>query len=204
MRVKVAALTVAAALSAASAAAAGDAWVGVYGHDVTFIGETLGIGAAGREGGVAVHLGASTDRIDSLGWLGRPAVHAIAAIHTSGDTSFGAVGFNWPLDVGGPGGLYIRPGVGLALHDGEEELPDFREPGISEMERRRRIALRGEKIEFGSQVLFEPEFAVGYRLSEKASAELSYVHLSHGQILASGKNQGLDQFGVRLRYRFGN
>jgi hypothetical protein len=204
MKFKFAAVAAAALSVACGSVQAAEAWVGAYAHDVTFIGETLGFGAAGRESGAVINVGVGSDRIDSLRWLGRPASHAFAAINTAGDTSFAAVGLNWPLDIGEAGGFYIRPGLGLAVHDGETELPDFRDPGLTPAERQRRINLRSEKIEFGSRVLFEPELAVGYRLSERTSAELSYVHLSHGQILSQGKNQGLDQLGVRIRHRFGD
>lgn len=193
----------AAALSlAASPAFAAEAWVGVLKHDVTFIGEAVGLGAAGVEDGFNVHAGVRSERIQSLGWLARPYVYGFASVNTEGDTSYGGVGLGWKLDVAGPGGLYIRPGMGLVVHDGEEELPDFREPGLSQAEIQRRVRLRDEKIEFGARVLFQPEFAVGYQFSDAWSAELSYVHLSHGQILGSGKNQGLDEVGVRVNRRF--
>jgi lipid A 3-O-deacylase len=32
---------------------------------------------------------------------------------------------------------------------------------------------------------------------------LIYEHLSHGQILGNGRNQGLDTLGLRVAYRFG-
>jgi hypothetical protein len=187
---------------AAAPALAAEGWVGVLKHDVTFVGEVVGLGAAGVEDGFNVHLGVRSERIDSLGWLARPYVYGFASVNTQGDTSFAGVGLGWKFDVAGPGGLYIRPGIGLVVHDGEEELPDFREPGLSEAEVLRRVGLRDEKIEFGSRVLFQPEFSVGYQLNDRWSAELSYVHLSHGQILGSGKNQGLDEVGVRVNRRF--
>ena len=48
----------------------------------------------------------------------------------------------------------------------------------------------------------EPELAFGYHINDKWRAELSYVHLSNGQILHQGKNQGMDDIGLRLGYRF--
>jgi lipid A 3-O-deacylase len=30
-----------------------------------------------------------------------------------------------------------------------------------------------------------------------------FQHLSHGQILGDGRNQGVDQIGIRLGYQFG-
>lgn len=196
------ATAVAASLFAAAPTFSAEGWVGVLKHDVTFVGEAVGLGAAGVEDGFNVHLGVRSERIDSMGWLARPYIYGFASVNTAGDTSYGGVGLGWKFDVAGPGGLYIRPGMGLVVHDGEEELPDFREPGLSEAEFQRRVRLRDEKIEFGARVLFQPEFAVGYQLNDRWSAELSYVHLSHGQILGSGKNQGLDEIGVRVNRRF--
>lgn len=192
----------AALLACAAPALAAEAWVGALKHDVTFIGEAVGLGAAGVEDGWNVHAGVRSERIEGWRWLGRPYVYGFAAVNTEGDTSYGGVGVGWKLDVGGEGGWYVRPGIGLAVHDGEEELPDFREPGLPPEEVARRVALRDEKIEFGSRVLFQPEFSVGYQFDDDWSAELSYVHLSHGQILGSGKNQGLDEVGLRLNRRF--
>lgn len=186
----------------AAPALAAEAWVGVLRHDVTFIGEAVGLGAAGVEDGWNIHAGVRSERVDSLRLLARPYVYGFVAVNTGGDTSYGGVGLGWKFDVAGPGGLYIRPGIGLVVHDGEDELPDFRVPGLSPAEIQRRVALRDEKIEFGSKVLFQPEFSVGYQFDDSWSAELSYVHLSHGQILGSGKNQGLDEIGVRVNRRF--
>lgn len=191
-----------AALACAAPAVAAEAWAGVLKHDVTFIGEAVGLGAAGVEDGWNVHVGVRSERMEAWRPLGRPYVYGFAAVNTAGDTSYGGVGIGWKLDVAGPGGFYIRPGMGLVVHDGEEELPDFRIPGLPPEEVARRVALRDEKIEFGSRVLFQPEFSVGYQLTDDWSAELSYVHLSHGQIFGSGKNQGLDEVGFRVNRRF--
>ena len=92
----VASLTLAgAALGCAAPAFAGEAFVGVYKHDVTFIGKAVGLGATGREGGADIHLGYRTNRIESLDWLGKPQVHAMVSINTNNTSNFAAVGFNW-------------------------------------------------------------------------------------------------------------
>lgn len=187
---------------AAAPALAGEAFVGVYKHDVTFIGEAVGLGAAGREDGVDVHLGYRTDRIESLRWLGKPQVHAMVSINSENTSNFVAAGFNWRIELGQPGGFYLRPGLGLAYTDGETGLPPANAPGLTDEERARRTELYYTRIDFGSHVLFEPELALGYDLNDSWSAELSYTHLSNGQIFHQGKNQGLDDVGVRLVYKF--
>ncbi|PZR33410.1 acyloxyacyl hydrolase [Caulobacter segnis] len=187
---------------AAAPAFAGEAFVGVYKHDVTFIGNAVGLGAAGREGGADIHLGYRTNRIESLKWLGKPQVHTMVSINTNNTSNFVAAGFDWKVELGKPGGFYLRPGLGLAYTDGETGLPPANAPNLTPEERARRTYLYYHRIDFGSKVLFEPELALGYQVSDRVSVELSYTHLSNGQIFHQGKNQGLDDAGVRLVYAF--
>ncbi|WP_369061601.1 acyloxyacyl hydrolase [Caulobacter sp. 73W] len=192
----------AAFVALAGEASAQEAFVGVFGHDVTFIGKALGVGAAGKEDGVDIMIGVRSNRWERAAWLGKPKFYAQASANTSGDTSFVSGGLVWPIDFGAEDCFYFQPGLGLAYQDGYSKFPDFREPGLTPQELQRRIDLRSERVEFGSKVLFQPELTLGYRFNEKIAAELSWVHLSHGQILASGKNEGLDDVGVRLVYSF--
>jgi len=199
------ALFAAAALAAAVVAApafAGEVFVGVYKHDVTFVGDLVGLGAAGREDGVDIHLGYRTDKIESLRFLGKPQVHAMISVNSENTSNFVAAGFDWRIELGKPGGFYLRPGMGLAYTDGETGLPPANAPGLTDEERARRTNLYYTRIDFGSKVLFEPELALGYDFNDRVSGELSYVHLSNGQIFHQGKNQGLDEAGVRLIYKF--
>ncbi|ALL12431.1 acyloxyacyl hydrolase [Caulobacter henricii] len=191
-----------AVLGFSAPALAGEVFVGAYKHDVTFIGEAVGLGAAGREDGVDIHLGYRTGRIESLTWLGKPQVHTFVSINSENTSNFVAAGFNWKLDLGQSGGFYLRPGIGLAYTDGEAGLPAANAPNLTPQERARRTKLYYTRIDFGSQVLFEPEIALGYQFNDRWSGELSYTHLSNGQIFHQGKNQGLDDVGVRLVYAF--
>lgn len=189
-------------LAVAAPACAGEAFVGVYKHDVTFIGNAVGLGAAGREDGFDVHLGYRTNKLENLRWLGKPQVHTMVSINSKNTSNFVAAGFDWKIELGQPGGLYFRPGIGLAYTDGKAGLPPANAPGLTQAERDRRTYLYYHRIDFGSKVLFEPELALGYQVSDKVSVELSYTHLSNGQIFHKGKNQGLDDAGVRLVYAF--
>ncbi len=189
-------------LAAGTAASAGELIVGAYKHDVTFIGEAVGLGAAGREDGVDLHVGYRTDRLENLRWLGKPQVHAFLSLNSENTSNFVAAGFSWPIDFGDKGGFYFRPGMGLAYTDGETNLPPVNQPGISQAEIDRRLKLYYTRIDFGSKVLFQPELNLGYRFNDRWATELSYVHLSNGQIFHQGKNQGLDDLGVRLLYAF--
>ena len=80
------------------------------------------------------------------------------------------------------GKIYIRPGLGLAIHTGSAEK--FQD-------------LSNDKIDFGSRILFEPELAVGTRINDHLSIEASWLHMSHGQLFGR-QNPGIDNLGVRL------
>jgi hypothetical protein len=198
--VAVAALALAGGLSG-GAARAGEVFAGAYAHDVTFVGDVIGLGAAGREDGVDIHLGYRFGRIEALRLIGRPHVHVFASINSQNTSNFVAAGFDWKVRLKGP--LYLRPGMGLAYTDGKTELPPANVPGLSPGDVAARTYLYYHRIAFGSRVLFEPELALGLDLSDRLSVEASYTHLSNGQIFHQGKNQGLDDAGVRLNWKLG-
>ena len=82
--------------------------------------------------------------------------------------------------------IYIRPGVGIAVHTGSAR--NFEDP-------------TNEKVDFGSRVLFEPELGIGARINDRLSVEASWVHLSHAQLFGR-QNPGMDNLGVRLNLAF--
>lgn len=182
---------------AAETAQAGEGLFGLYQHNVLPL---INGRDSGGENGVDIQFGYRTDRIDGWTWLGRPQVHAIVSANSNGDSNFVAAGLSWPIKL--THRLYLRPGIGLAYTDGHAHLPAVNEPGISPAEVARREQLRENNIEFGDDWLFEPEFAVGWRFNSRVALEASYVHLSNGEILHHGKNQGLDDVGLRMAYRF--
>jgi len=129
--------------------------------------------------GTALQLGWRSERIAGLGPIGGPRAYAFGSVNTDGGTNFLAGGLSWRL-----GGLvYVRPGIGLAGHDGKS----------------RRYDENGDRIDLGSRVLFEPELAVGTAIGP-VSVEVAYVHLSHAQIF-SKQNPGLDMIGLRVNVR---
>lgn len=195
-----AALGVAAAVFCVGAAQAGEWLLGVYAHDVTFIGEAIGVGAPGREEGTDLHLGVRSARIGRLKVLGRPQAHMFVSLNSENTSNFAAAGLSWPIAL--TERLYVRPGLGLAITDGEVDLPPVNAPGLSPEEIERRLKLYRSRIDFGSKVLLQPELALGLRVDNAWSAELSWVHISNGQVFAQGKNQGMDAAGVRLLRRF--
>ena len=165
----------AALLLAGAPAAAQELFGGVYAHDVD-----TGLTKSGFEEGVDLELGWRGDRLRFLKTVGSPAPHAYVSLNSAGNTHFASAGISWKIG----GTVYLRPGIGLAVHTG---------PG--------RVVPGDDRIDFGSRILFAPEIGLGVRLSERLSAEASWVHLSHAQLF-SPQNPGLDTIGVRLNYRF--
>ena len=85
---------------------------------------------------------------------------------------------------------------GYVIHDGELESP-FPQGNP------RGDAFTEDHLLLGSRDLFRTTIALHYEITETWGAELIYEHLSHGQILGSRHNQGLDNIGVRVSYNFG-
>ncbi len=157
--------------SAAAPAHAGEVFGGLYAHAV----ETPLSLQGDRESGMDFQLGYRG------GNIGRTPIqpYVLASLHSKGDTSFIAAG----LSARFGSRLYVRPGIGIALHNGSDD--EFTRP---------------DRLAFGSRILFEPELGVGYQLSERASVEASWVHLSHGTLF-SGQNPGMDSIGARLNWK---
>jgi len=160
------------AASASSPAAAGEIFGGLYEHDVdTFLTKS------GVEDGMDVQLGWRGERIGSTPI--QP--YAYVSLHTAGQTHFAVAG----LSARFGDRLFVRPGVGLAVHTGSAK--DFQDP-------------TNDEIEFGSRVLFVPELGIGMQVNDRVSVEASAVHLSHGQLFGK-QNPGMDSFGVRVSVR---
>lgn len=160
----------------ASAAHADEVFGGVYAHEVDtpFTLKTY-------ESGTDVQIGYRSDRLESLGAVGSPAAHVFVSVNSAGDTSFAAAGLSWTIGVAAP--VYVRPGVGLAVHDAPSQ---------------RRDPTGARRTDFGSRVLFEPEIALGIRISERFAVEASWVHISNARLFNHDQNPGLDTMGVRL------
>ncbi|RJY09755.1 acyloxyacyl hydrolase [Aurantiacibacter aquimixticola] len=166
----------AALIALPGSAQAQEVFGGVYAHavDTPFTLETT-------EGGtVDIAAGIRFDGIEALSAIGSPEPYIVANVNTSGFTSFAGVGVAWTI---GDGPVYVRPGIGLVVHDG----PEFRVNPET-----------GFRTDLGSRVLFEPEIGVGYRLSERVSAEAHWMHISQGQIFDGDQNPGIDMIGVRV------
>jgi hypothetical protein len=168
---KVAIFLAAALLGAASPANADELFGGVYVHDVD-----TPLTKSGIEGGADIQLGWRG------GTIGRTPLqpYVFGALNTAGDTSYAAAGLSVRLGSR----VYVRPGLGIAIHNGSTKT--FSDPTDG-------------RTDFGSRVLFEPELAVGAQVNRRLSIEASWVHMSHAQLF-SRQNPGIDNFGVRLNF----
>lgn len=161
-----------AVLAAAVPAQADDLWLGAYEHDVT-------LAQVGFETGQDIKAGWIGGRIEALRSIGRPAPHVLLSKSLNGSTDYVAAGLNWTIGRT----VYARPGIGVAVHNGPSRA--YRE---------------GRRVDLGSPVLFEPELAFGWRISQRIAIEASWIHLSHATLL-SRQNRGMDSWGVRLLVR---
>jgi lipid A 3-O-deacylase len=190
------ATAVAALLSAPVSAHAAEVFLGYYAHDID---DRISISHS-PESGQQVVGGVRSERLESLHAIGRPRAHLLAGVNTDGGINYAAAGLSWRFNLGSER-FYLQPGIGAAIHSGKVDLPSSLEPGLTQAEIDRRLALRRNNLDLGSRVLFEPELSLGWRATDRLALELSWIHLSHAQ-LASRQNPGLGDLGVRAVWQF--
>jgi lipid A 3-O-deacylase len=173
------------ALTAPPAQAGGlvdELWVGGFAHDIVHVG-------GGQESG-------STDfqiEVDSpqpavLRSIGAPRLNATFSANSGGKTNFGSVGLTW--DRGLTSHLRGSFDFGVALTDGVtgDHLPP--------------AADKHGRLLLGSKTLFREALGLDWRTSDHWSVGIEFVHLSNGNILAHGHNDGVSDLGLRFGYRF--
>jgi len=165
-----------AGMAAAQPAHADEIFVGLAAHEVNTP-LSLNIGEEGAD----VQVGYRAAPIEDLSVIGAPSPYIFASFNTAGDTSLLAAGLSWKFGEK----IYIRPGIGIAVHTG---------PSL-------RFGPNGSQTQLGSRILFEPEIAFGVRLSERVDLEASWVHVSHGGLFNGRQNPGLDIIGARLVFK---
>lgn len=157
-----------------AAAHAGEIFAGLHDHDVK-----TPLDLSGIETGVDFSLGYRGAGIGHL--LGAELQpYIFGAVNSAGDTDYAAAGIEARFPLGH--NFYFRPGIGIAVHDGSAAK-----------------YYRTDRIAFGSRVLFEPEIALGTKLSRHFSIEASWVHMSHAQLFGK-ENPGIDNLGMRLNF----
>jgi lipid A 3-O-deacylase len=168
-------LLAASAACFATPAWAGELFGGLTAHDVD-----TPLNKGGYEGGLDVEAGWRGARIKALKPIGGPSPYAFVSVSTEGGTNLAAIGLSWKIGDK----VFLRPGIGLAIHDRSSHVVH----GF----------LRGD---LGSRVLFEPELGVGVRLGKRVTAEAVWVHVSHAGLF-SDQNPGMENIGVRVSLGF--
>ncbi len=136
---------------------------------------------------------ASPDFLSGI-WSPRPYIYG--SFNTNGLTNFGAAGLAWNIPLGQRWNIEIKEG--LSYNDGVVDIDQNSAPGDPE-----RIRLATTRALMGSHYLFHTTLGIDYDINDHWAIGAYYEHVSHGQILAKGRNQALDNAGVRVSYRFG-
>lgn len=136
---------------------------------------------------------ASPDFLDVI-WSPRPYLYG--SFNTNGLTNFGGTGLAWNWEFAENFNFEFR--TGLTYNDGVVDIDPNSPPGDPT-----RIRLATTRSLMGNEILFHNAFGVDFDLNDHWSIGAYYEHISHGQILASGRNQALDNAGIRLGYRWG-
>jgi len=165
--------------------------IGILDHDVNVTGN----GAGGKEGGFNIAGEIVFASPDFLQWAWSPRPYANLSINTEGMTSFGGAGLAWQRNLGNR--FFGEFDFGLVYHDGITTLSS--DPGDPE-----RIRLDATRVILGSDLLFRSVLGMGVHVNDQWDAAVVFEHLSHGQILAQGRNEGLDNIGIRISRKFGN
>jgi lipid A 3-O-deacylase len=148
----------------------------------------------GKHEGANIEIELVSSSPDFLNLIGSPRPYAMVSVATEEDgVNFGGVGLLWRWEFAD--GWAFEPGFGYVVHDGEIDnpFPDNSPQGN---------AFEEDNQLLGSRDLFRTTFALEREFGERAAMQLYWEHMSHGQILDSGRNQGLDYVGLRFSYRF--
>lgn len=146
---------------------------GVYDHDISFW-------SFHRENGADINaevLFVSPDMLEAI-WAPRP--HVGVTVNTDGNTShlYGGLTWEWAL----PADFFVDANLGLSAHNGKLNTDNSRRKSL------------------GSPVLFRLGTALGYNITEKINVSVQFEHMSNAYI--ANPNEGMDNVGVRLGYRF--
>src|SRR5262249_23614129 len=122
-----------------------------------------------------------------LEFLGKPRPYLMVSANDQGFTSFAGGGLYWRYQFAKH--WAFEPGFGYVIHDGKIDIPfpqgDPRNAGYGD-----------DRVLLGSRDLFRTTLALEREISPQFSSQVYFEHLSHGQILGQGRNQGLDEAGL--------
>ncbi len=193
-----------------------EARLGANVHDIDWTGAGNG---SGKERSIAINGEILFEEPEFLKWALTPQPYIGGALNLEGKTSHGGAGFLWRQTISES--FFIDFSFGLVVHDGtiETEPSDIVEsvidtPSIENNFSPEQVAQfqsdlaefrnsQETEIDFGNRLLFRQQIAIGYRWSEDWSVHVFTEHLSHGNILVSGRpNEGVDTLGFRFAKHF--
>jgi lipid A 3-O-deacylase len=148
---------------------------------------------ANKESGANISAQLNVSSPGLLNVLGSPEPWVIVSVNTDGNTSYAGLGLEWDWEFAS--GWHVEPGFGYVIHDGEINNPF---PAGTQAA----VDFSRDRVLLGSRDLFRTSLALTRDFGERWGAQVIYEHLSHGQIIGEGRNQGLDALGVRLVRRF--
>ena len=147
---------------------------------------------ANKEDGVNINGELRFHSPDFLKIIWSPHPYVMASLNTSGGTSYAGFGLEYDWEFAE--GWHFEIGEGYVIHDG-----DLNAQGETAAER---FEYGSTHLLLGSRDLFRTNLAITKDFTETLSGQVIFEHLSHGQILGNGRNQGLDELGVRLVWRY--
>ena len=148
---------------------------------------------ADKESGVNINGEVRFDSPELLGFLFSPKPYVMASVNTDGNTSYAGVGLQWDIPLGEQ--WRLEPGLGYVVHDGTVNNPF---PAGTQQA----VDYSADHVLLGSEDLFRTSLALTWNFTDTWGVQAIYEHLSHGQILAEGRNQGLDEIGIRFVWTF--
>ena len=131
---------------------------------------------------------------DFLRPIGEPRPYIHGSFSTQGYTNLISAGLNWTGNI--TEAISVEAAFGLSYNDGIDDIVDL--PPDDPV----RIETAATRALLGSEWLFHSRLGADYALNERWAVGVFYEHYSHGQILAEGRNQALDEIGLRIGYRF--
>ena len=148
------------------------------------------------EDGPQIGLEALFKSPDALQVIGSPRPYVYGSFSTQGYTNLVSAGLNWTGNL--TERVSVEAAFGLSYNDGIDDIVDL--PPDDPY----RIRTAETRALLGSEWLFHSRLGADYALNDRWAMGVFYEHFSHGQILAEGRNQALDEVGVRIGYRFGH
>jgi lipid A 3-O-deacylase len=121
--------------------------------------------------------------------------YIIASVNTNGDTSYAGFGFNWDFRFGDNDQWGFQPILGYVVHNGDTQDPYPKSDP-------RYGPYFNEHLLFGSPDLFRLGLAGSRKIGDRLEGQVLLEHLSHGYIIGDEVNQGVDNLGVRLIYKY--